>query len=54
MTFLLGSIAMTGFAVLWTLYHLLVKRDLHEHKDEIRIGAFFLGVWALVWWMLFK
>ena len=53
MTFILGSIAMTAFALVWTIHHLFIKRDLHQHKEEIRIGGFFVGVWALVWWMLF-
>lgn len=54
MTFFLGSIGMTVFAIGWALYRLLVKRDLHTFKDEIRIGAFFIGVWAIVWWALFR
>lgn len=54
MTFIIASISMTAFAVLWTLYHLLIKRDLLQHKEAIRVGGFFIGVWALVWWMLFK
>ena len=54
MTFLLGSIFMTCFAVIWALYHLLVKRDLHKFKDEVRIGVFFIGIWVIVWWLLFR
>lgn len=52
MTFIIGSIAMTAFALVWALYHGLVKQDLHEHMEAVRIGAFFLGVWGLVWWWL--
>ena len=54
MTFILGSIAMSAFAVLWFCYHWLVKNDLHRHKEEIRVGVFVLAVWALVWWLLFR
>ena len=54
MTFFFGSLAMAAFAVCWALYHLLIKHDLHKFKDEIRIGAFFIGVWAIVWWALFR
>jgi hypothetical protein len=54
MTFFFGSIAMSAFAVLWFFYHWLVKNDLHEHKEEIRVGAFVLAVWAAVWWFLFR
>lgn len=54
MTFLIGSIGMTAFAVCWTLYRLVIKRDLLAHKEEIRIGAFFIGVWAIVWCVLFR
>ncbi len=54
MTFFVGSIAMTVFAVAWFLYHWLVKNDLDRFKEEIRFGAFVLGIWALVWWFLFR
>ena len=52
MTFFFGSIAMSAFALGWFLYHWLIKEDLREHMDELRTGAFVLGVWALVWWLL--
>lgn len=53
MTFFFGSIAMSAFAALWFLYHWLVRNDLHRFKEEIRFGAFVLGIWALVWWFLY-
>lgn len=54
MTFFFGSIGMTLFAIGWAAYHGIVKRDLHEHQDELRTGAFVLAVWAIVWWLLFR
>lgn len=53
MTFLVGSIGMTLLAVGWLAYHGLVKRDLREHQDELRTGAFVIAAWAIVWWLLF-
>jgi hypothetical protein len=43
---------MAAFAVLWFLYHWLVKEDLYRFKDEIRTGGFVLAVWGGVWWLL--
>lgn len=32
----------------WLLYHLLIKRDLKEHKDTLTLGGMFIGIWALL------
>lgn len=54
MTFFFGSIGMTLFAIGGTAYHGLMKRDLHEHQDELRTGVFVLSAWAIVWCRLFR
>ena len=54
MTFVIGSICMAIFSAGWFLYRLVVKRDLRQHLDEIRTGAFVLGIWALVWYWLLR
>jgi hypothetical protein len=54
MTFFYGSIAMAIFCLGWLGYRVLVKNDIAEHMEELRVGAFVLGVWAIVWWLLFR
>lgn len=36
----------------WALYRLLIKRDLHKHKTHLQVGLFFLGVWAIIYWLM--
>ncbi|MES2478093.1 MAG: hypothetical protein V4561_03345 [Bacteroidota bacterium] len=38
----------------WVLYRLLIKRDLLKHKAQIMVSLFFLGAWALVYWMVLR
>ena len=38
--------------VLWTLYRLLIKKDLLKHKDQALVGLFFIGAWALIYKLL--
>ncbi len=33
----------------WVLYRLLVKRDLKEHKGTLALGLLFIGVWGLLY-----
>ena len=54
MAFFFGSVAMATFAILWFLYHWLIRNDLAKHKEEVRFGAFVLGVWTATWWFLFR
>ena len=54
MTFFVGSIAMTIFCLGWLGYRVFVKNDLAEHMEELRVGAFFIGVWVLLWLLLFR
>lgn len=42
------------FALGWLAYRLIVKRDLREHWDELRTGAFFMSIVAVIWWLVFK
>ncbi len=38
--------------ILWLLYHLLVKRDLKEHKGTLAVGGLFIGAWTLLaYWL---
>ena len=44
-----------GLAILfggWVLYRLVVKRDLMQHKDTLFLGLFFMGIWSVVYLML--
>lgn len=36
----------------WVMYHLLVKRDLKEHKGTLALGGLFIGIWGLMYWWL--
>ncbi len=37
----------------WALYHLLIKKDLKQHKGDLYAGLFFMGVWGvLYYWIL--
>lgn len=54
MSFFFGSIGMAAFCVGWLFYRGVIKKDLHQHGEEVRVGAFFLGIWALVWWLLIR
>jgi hypothetical protein len=38
----------------WMLYRWLIRKDLHEHWDELRTGAFFLVGAGLVYWLLLR
>ena len=51
MTFKLFSFCATLFCLGWFFYRLLIKRDLRHHLEEVRIGAFFIAVWAIIWWL---
>jgi|APDOM4702015248_1054824.scaffolds.fasta_scaffold349274_2 hypothetical protein len=41
-----------GAFLIWVMYRGFVTRDLHEHWDEVRTAAFFLGVAGLTYWWL--
>jgi hypothetical protein len=40
--------------VSWILYHILIKKDLSEHKNDLYLGIFFFAIWALIYWFLLK
>lgn len=36
----------------WALYRLLVKRDLMQHKGTLALGSLFVGIWAVLYVLL--
>ncbi len=38
----------------WILYHLLIKKDLRKYTSEMSFGFFFIGLWAVIYWLTFK
>lgn len=43
-----GIVLLIAF-VLWTLYRLLIKKDLKQHMDTFKLLAFFVIVWAVIY-----
>ncbi len=41
-------IAFTG----WILYRLLIKKDLKKNLNSVYLGLFFIGVWALAYFLI--
>lgn len=36
----------------WVLYRLLVKRDLKKHKGTLALGGLFIGIWGLLYGLI--
>lgn len=45
-------IGLTALFIGWSLYRLLVKRDLNKHKGTLAVGGLFIGIWGLLCWWL--
>lgn len=37
--------------IVWLVYR-LYKRDLNRHWSEMGFGVFFIGAWALIYWLV--
>lgn len=48
-----GLILLICFCI-WALYHLLIKKDLLKHKTQLLVSLFFLGAWALIYWLALR
>lgn len=46
-----GLIIIAAF-LLWTLYRLLIKRDLKQNMPAFYVYLFFAGVWALIYLLI--
>ncbi|PKB17857.1 hypothetical protein CLU82_3105 [Flavobacterium sp. 5] len=42
------SIAFIG----WALYRLLIKKDLKQNLNNVYLGLFFIGTWALLYFFI--
>ncbi len=40
--------------ITWVLYRAFVKKDLKKQLNTVYFGLFFIGIWALMYWFLFK
>lgn len=36
----------------WTLYRLLIKKDLKKNLPAFYMGVFFMAVWGLIYWAI--
>ena len=50
-------IMLLGFVVVflgWVLYRLLIKRDLRKNLQGLYLGLFFIAVWVVLYFSVFK
>ena len=40
--------------VVWFFYHLLVKKDIKEQRNNVYVGLIFIGIWAIIYWLLLR
>lgn len=40
--------------VAWILYRLIIKKDLKQNLNIIYLGLFFIGIWAILYWLILK
>lgn len=40
--------------LLWALYQLLIKKELRKQMNVVYMAMFFFGVWAILYFVLFK
>lgn len=38
----------------WTLYRLIIKKDLKQNLDNFYLGLFFIAVWALIFFFMLR
>lgn len=38
----------------WVLYRLVIKKDLKQNLNSLYAGLFFVGVWALLYFFVFR
>ena len=36
----------------WILYHLVIKKDLKKNLNNLYLGLFFIGVWAVLYFFI--
>jgi len=51
---LIFPIAFTALFIIWIFYRLLIKRDLKQNLDNLYVGIFFIAIWGLIYYWLFK
>ena len=40
--------------VAWILYRLIIKKDLKKNLNTVYLGLFFIGIWAILYWVILK
>lgn len=45
-------IGLTAAFLGWILYRALIERDLMQHKPTLAVGGLFIGVWAVLYWLI--
>lgn len=51
---LVTPIIFGGAFIVWLVYHGVIKKDIRQHWGDLGFGVFFLGVWALLYWLIFS
>jgi hypothetical protein len=36
----------------WAAYRFFIKKDLQAHYNELGLGCFFIGIWAVIYKMI--
>lgn len=39
--------------IVWFPYRLIVKKDIKKQLNVVFVGLFFMGIWAVMYWLLF-
>ena len=47
-----GGILMAIGFVGWVLYRWIIKKDLHQYREETQLWLFFLAAWAAIYWFI--
>jgi len=46
-------IALIILFIFWTLYRLLIKKDLKSNMNNLYFGLFFIGLWGLIYFLIY-
>lgn len=38
----------------WILYRFIIKKDLKRNLNGLYIGSFFVGIWGLIYFFMFR
>jgi len=51
---LIIPLALIPVFIAWFFYHLLVKKDIKQQRNNVYLGLIFIAIWAVIYWLLFK